>query len=385
MNCQCDSRIRSTSVIASLLTLQSAYLMILDTPIRAAGAARPQTRAWRRLLLEANAQTANSDEIRSQLRRHLDAADRLAAKRTAPTPSLSILQTTTADWNARVEALSALRAEPHKFDMRPIAPWLIVQLNDLRSAIVVAAADAVAAAAARKLFSAESAARIFAAAASGVKVSKKVMSEARRKAAMAVLHAQMGKILHEAIVGVGDSTHASARTLAVDAMMEMVDNAAKAADVSEFVGRLLEKTAVDKNPDVRDATRKLTMAYGKRFGDEECAKVLGGLSTDAAGRLHDVKTKLDAKAVSSARGNVTKDKSEGPGERPTSGIKELIRAKRENLKKQKAASEEDGNAISSKGSHKRPSAAMRFSARNEPAKKAAGARPGKENTSTFKV
>lgn len=357
--------------------------MLLDTPIRAARATRPQTRAWKRLLLEANAQTANSSEIRSQLRRHLDAADRVAAKRTAPRHSLTILQTTTADWNARAEALTALRMEPHKYDVRPVAPWLSVQLRDLRSAIVVAAADAVAAVAARKLLAAESAAQIFVAAASGVNVSKKVMSEARRKAAMAVLHSQMERVLHDAIIGVGESAHATARRLAVDAMMEMIDNAAKAADVSEFVGRLLEKTAVDKNLEVRDAARKLKKAYEKRFGDEECAKVLDGLSREAAGRLDDGKDKSESKTVDSAKSAAEKCRDEGATRKPASNIKELIRARREALKKQKVLVEEVGSVVPPKHSRKRPNAVMRLSARSEPAKKGAVMKPGKENTSTF--
>lgn len=359
--------------------------MSLDTPMRAARAARPQTRAWKRLLVEANAQTALSEETRAQLRRHLDAADRLAAKRTAPKLPLSILQTTTADWNLRAEALAALRAAPHKYDVSPIAPWLIVQLGDLRSAIVVAAADAVAAVAAAKLFGPESAAQIFVAAAGGANVSKKVVADARRKAALAVLHARMEKIFIEAVVDVGNNAHASARRLAADAMIEMVDNAAKPADVTEFVRTLLGKTAVDKHADVRDAARRLKDVFEKRFGDEECAKILDGLPKEAIARLNNGRSKAQTNLVDGVGSSVGKDLGGPIRKAPVSNIKELIRAKREAMKKQMDSGRGKESTAPQKSSRKRSSAATRLSEQHYPAKKGTVAKLDKENAPTSMV
>lgn len=356
----------------------------LDTPARAARARRPQTRAWRRLLSDAVAQDESAVAIRRKLRMHLDSADRLALKRRPSTlaaePALNplqVLHSLETDWNERVAALESLRAKPTTHELGPVAPWLAKQLGDLRSKVVVAASDAVAAVAAVKLFSAEQASELFSAAAGGVSVSKKVMADARRAAALAVLNGQTDGSLFDAVAAVAKgSPHTAARRLALDALVEAVDNAAKAVDLATQVTDVLAVGAIDRAVEVREGARELAKMYQKRFGDDEWNNVKLTLPTDAAARLASM---IASTPVAGGKNAGPAAKAKGLAARngrPT--MKELIRQRREAMKNQNAERAGDGQETAKK----RSSEDSKLEGRRDSAKRGAFITLGKENMPT---
>lgn len=311
---------------------------------------------------------------------HLEAADRLASKRRpstlaaepAPNP-LQVLESLETDWNERVAALESLRAKPTTHDLSAAAPWLAMQLGDLRSKVVVSASDAIAAVAAVKLLSAEQASELFSAAAGGASVSKKVMADARRAAAFAVLHGQTDSSLFDAVAAVAkDSPHTAARRLAFDALVEAVDNAAKAADLAKQVTDALAAGAIDRAAEVREGARELAKMYQKRFGEDEWNSVKETLPADAATRL----TSMIASTAVAGKKTDPTAKAKGLAARkgrPT--MKELIRQKREAMKRENADCGGDGPETAKK----RSSEDSKLEGRKDPAKRGAFTTLGKEN------
>lgn len=328
--------------------------MQLNTPARAAQVQRPQTRAWRRLLSEANEQSINALEIRAQLRQHLQAAERLAERRAPAKPSLQVLESVSADWNIRVEMLTALRDDPKSFDIRPVAPWLVIQLEELRSAVVVAAAAAIASISVQKLFSPEQAKEIFIAAANGVHVSKKVMANARKQAAMSVVHGQTDKIVHNAVADVINSAHASARILAVDAFVEIVGSALEVTQVEEYLVKILGKLAVDKDSRVRDATRNLKKIVETRFAADKCAKMLDRLPTEAARRLNGYGDAVGTSKAAASMAACKRNKASAVRKGTHTSMKALIRERRKAMVADASLQKEvehglEGGAIKGRG------------------------------------
>lgn len=312
---------------------------------------------------------------------HLDAADRLESRRrpstlaAEPIPNpLQVLDSLDTDWNERVAALQSLRASPTSFDLGPVASWLAKQLGDLRSKVVVSASDAIAAAAAVELFSSEQATELFTAAAGGVNVAKKVMADARRTAALVSLNGQTDSSLFDAVAAiVRDSPHPAAKRLALDALVKTVDNASKASDITKQVRDALAVGAVDRAAEVRDGARQLAKIFEKRFGEDEWSKLQNALPNEAAARL-------GSKQVNAGSGRENKSgpaaKAKGLAAkkaRPT--MKELIRQKREAMKKQNEQNSEDDN----EPAKKRTSEDSKLEGRDDPPKRGAFTTLGKEN------
>lgn len=355
----------------------------LDTPARAARAHRPQTREWRRLLSEAAAQDESAVVIRKKLRMHLDAADRLASKlsalsqKEAPfqhTHPLQTLDSLESDWNERVEALQSLCATPNAFDVEPLAPWLSKQLGDLRSKVVVCASDAIASVASARLLSAEQATEIFKGALQGVNISKKVMADARRAAAMAVLEGQTDNSLFVAMIdALKECRHSAGKRLALESLGLSIENANDAATVAEHVKDGLVAGGVDRAPEVREAALQLMTIFKKKFGDEQWSKVQKALPKEVVARLNAKQTSA-RKAIGETGGRALKAKVMASRKgRPS--IRELIRQKREAVEEETTRS----SANKQEGAKKRTSEASKLESREEPPKKAALVKAGKEN------
>ena len=352
----------------------------LDTPARAAKARRPQTREWRRLLSEAEAQDESAIVIRQKLRMHLDAADRLASKlQVPPQPPqvithahpLQTLDSLENDWNERVQALQSLCENPNTFNIEPLATWLSKQLGDLRSKVVVCASEAIACVASRRLFSAEQAAEVFCSAAAGVSVAKKVMADARRTAAEAVIEGHSEGLLFDAIAGVAkDSRHPAARRLALDALATATEKIVACTSISDQVASALTVGAVDRAPDVREGALELANTFRKKFGGKGWDKVKSSLPKEVVTRL-EAKRSSGKKGTGIKTGSVMKPK--GLAARNGKSMRELIRQRREAMKKEVLQNACSGQDV------KRTSEDSKVESQVEPPKKDASVKPGKEN------
>lgn len=298
----------------------------MDTPARAQRAVRPQTRTWTRLLSTATGHSELAESSRAKLREHLDAAEKLAEKRQTlckiDFKPENILSDSTVDWKERLNALKIFTKSPPKYNLRSVAKALPNQITDPRSILVIHAADAIVAAAA--LFNVEEASAIFDACCQGISVTKKVMADARRKAALAVV---FGRNEPELLSHVSAHIHhnrPAIRKLCIDALQLMLKSS-QLRHANTVVCTVLEKSAADRIPDVREAAKLLLKSYAECFGLTEANSLLASLPTD-------INSRLSSALISTER---------SPSSRPTKpannrpSIKEIMRAKKEAMRKER--------------------------------------------------
>lgn len=318
-----------------------------DTPTRAASAARPQTRAWKQLIDDSKAPSATASNQRALLRAHLAAAERLANRRkalpptTAPeesdptTPVAPIApaeqpqeeekkeEEETPEWLLQTEAFNRFAATPTEAAAPEIAAVLPQQLKELRSKVVLAAADAAVAAA--PFLTMEDVMAIFSATIVGVTVTKKVMAEASRRAAKAVLHGRAEDEVWTHVVAQLSNEHVTSRCLVVAVATQLTDEVDKASQpmVLKVVSDVLQVTAVDKTVQVRDAARDLIKHFCTRFGNEPADAALQTLPPQVRTRF----TATASKTVNASGRKV-------PAKKPQSNMRDLIKARRAALKKE---------------------------------------------------
>lgn len=346
-----------------------------DTPTRAAQAARPQTRAWKQLINDANNKTSAAAAQRACLRAHLAAAERLAAKRAALTASrppkssqvseklisskallssekpnydekdtasvavssedtIQPLFEASAEWTDRVSSFAKFTRNPSAHLAPAVALVLPSNLRDLRSKVVIASADAAVAAA--PFLTAAERKSIFSAASAGTSVTKKVMADSSRRAALAVLADCAEPSVWEHVISTLNDDHVTSRQLVVSAVSQLVNNA-QPTDfpfVSSIVNNVLRSAATDKQLQVRDASRDLVSHFRVRFGEERTEPLLKDLPADVQSRFTVVlpastgEAKKGVEVKKSVEGNVNPSKR-----KPTTNIRDMIKARRDALKK----------------------------------------------------
>lgn len=353
-----------------------------DTPTRATQAARPHTRAWKQLIDDATNKTSAAANQRARLRAHLAAADRLAAKRAAltakrpPKPSagskksietkaltvvddsiqpevvpsvsekLSECENTpsvlvpssqdsvqplfdlSAEWTDRVSAFAKFVQTPSAELAPSVALVLPSCLRDLRSKVVAAASDAAVALA--PFLKPDERKSIFTAASAGTSVTKKVVADSSRRAALAVLSDCVEPCVWEHVISTLGNDHVTSRELVVSAATQLVDTAPSTAFpfVSSVVMDVLRPAAVDKHLQVRDGCRDLVSHFRVRLGDEKAQSLLKGLPADVRSRLV---AALPAPASDVKKGSV--EKINLSKRKATTNIRDMIKARRDALKK----------------------------------------------------
>lgn len=292
-----------------------------DTPARATRIPRPQTRRWKRLLSDATSQSFQAAETRTKLREHLAAADKLAAKRrklfSRRKQPYELLTSIDADWNARVEALKQIADNPKKYDARTCIEVLPVQIADVRSAVVVQAAETCVAFAAFMVE--EEVVRVFQACADGAAITKKVMADARRKAALAVVSGRQEEDVWAQIATYAESQQTSVRVLCLDAMCSFVGSGEKES-ILQIAKEVVCVSARDREAQVREGGKKFVRLYRERFGNEAKKEFVDSLPKDVASRVGGVKK--------AAAGRMS--------------MRDVMKQKREQMRKQKNA----GNLMS---------------------------------------
>lgn len=354
-----------------------------DTPTRAARSNRPHTRAWKQLITDASKKTSAAAAQRARLRAHLAAADRLAAKRaaliaahsskqvsasenpplkdsssvnvavtaalppksapssqkTAPTDlhpvevqaqqnSMQPLFEPATDWAERVSAFVKFTQTPSAQLAPAVALVLPSNLRDLRSKVVVASADATVAAA--PFLTADERKDVFTAASAGTSVTKKVMADSSHRAALAVLSNCVEPSVWEHVLSTLSDNHVTSRQLVVLAVTQLVNTAPSTAFsfVSSVVTDTLRTAATDKELQVRDAARDLVSRFRERFGDEQTQPLLMELPIEVRSRFSAV---LPSKTIYEKKGSEGKI---NPSKRkPTNNIRDMIKARRDALKK----------------------------------------------------
>ena len=287
----------------------------LDTPARAARARRPQTRNWRRLLEDAASKSETAAKHRALLRHHLEAAADLASRRRViPLAAHQILADDSATWEQRLKALKSVAENPESSDIRTVAQQLPKDIADLRSMLVMQAAETVVAV--RGLLNDDEAAVLFGAAAAGVAITKKVMADSRRRAALAVVETRTDQEFWDAVLEKIGGDQPATRKLVVDA----VNNFAQSEDeevVRPSVQKVLSMAAPDRSADVREAAKKLFRGYSVKHGEAAAKALVASLPRDAQDRLV-VKKKVSEKK----------------------SVKQMMKERREALKRGKRAAEE---------------------------------------------
>lgn len=316
-------------------------------------AGRPVTRAWSRLVAEADEDAAKAAQLREEAQRYLEAnANRRGASHEVAASQLVSAEAekentdmggknskpaTPGDadtdeevarlaaelqekldmrrpWKERVEAMEQLPPSGDNMSEQKaaavcgaVAESLASQLEDLRSMVVVAAADTVERVAPllAAADSQEHAAKVVDAALKVSVKTKAVMATAGARAAEAVLVEQKTAAEPWTVVlnVLSTASHAKARTCAAQCVQKVLA-------VMEFddVHRLMQqamKTAVDdKSPDVRNAAKKAYARYVEKHGDEKKRELLACLSPDARARLDAPEDAPRAPARSSLRDHI---------------------------------------------------------------------------------
>lgn len=219
------------------------------------------------------------------------------------------------EWMQQVETLNRFAVTPSSDAVAEIAELIPRSLRDLRSKLVIAAADAAIAAA--KYLSSEQVVDIFKATVTGANVTKKVMAEANNRAARAILRTTVDEAVWDEVASKMSDEHTPARCLVVSVTTQLVN----VADVSthEFVkgvaARVLHAGIVDRMVQVRDESRNLLKACRARFGKERADALLESLGEDVRQRF--------IRSMTNASGANAREKK-----KPASNFRDLIKAKR---------------------------------------------------------
>ncbi|CAN8070940.1 unnamed protein product [Agarophyton chilense] len=250
---------------------------------------RPHTRQWQRLLVDATSQRAHAADTRAALRSHLAAAERLHKRRTQVTLRRHArqLRCASTSWDVKRAALQALSAATDPQLLRAVAPLLGPLLTDLRSSLVLAASRCVQRVA--RFLAPEDAADVMMCAVGGVHDAKKILAEARTAAALALAAHTRDHAFWMKVVAAVRSPRPQARALVLLAAAKALVPNATAAEhrrtLHAVVVPLLDATAHDKHPAVRQAARNLLNAYTSAFGSAATVDLLKQLPHAASDRL----------------------------------------------------------------------------------------------------
>lgn len=233
---------------------------------------------------------------------------------------VAAIETLATPWTDRVAALRALRGVTDPLPDAGAA-GLCVQLADLRSKIVVEAADAVGALAGR--LAAAHAVQLFRAAAAGIAVKKAVMGDARERAMLAALSAQAGADDAWAVAAeiAKGARQERGRQVAVGAVAAWARSAALPAARFAAVAAILGPAAIDKAPPVREASRKLNSALAEGQTKEAVDEIRKLLPEDARQRL-----------AAGSKGNYNAGRQGGPG-----AMREMMKQRKIAMMKAKKA------------------------------------------------
>lgn len=230
-------------------------------------------------------------------------------------------------WTDRMAALRAVRERSREMIAEDgLISGLCVQVDDLRSKIVVESAETVLVLA--HLLSASQCVALFSAAMAGIAVKKAVMGDAREKTmkgAMrpAVAHDEAWDAVREAV---GSARHERGRRVGVDIVAAWVSAVPLPEARDGAVAQVLAKGIVDKAAVVRDAAKKLEKAYADKQGVVRSKGLRMLLPADARTRLA-----AAAGASSGTQKGVRRNLTGRPN------MKELIRQKKMAMMKTEAA------------------------------------------------